>query len=216
MENWHKRFLLTAVATVGSLIAGVVSAQSTTVGEEVISPDIDRRAIEKPAIDTEDFEIGVYVGILSIEDFNSEIVYGVRGAWHITEDFFFEVDYAVSEADLTSYEELTGGPPLFEDSERDYSYYTLNLGWNVLPGEVYVLDKYTMKSDFFLIAGAGSTDFLGDNWFTVSVGAGYRLLLNDSITWRVDVRDHIFDRDVFGFDSTTNNIEWSTGVTFFF
>lgn len=216
MENWHKRILLTAVAAVGSLIAGIATAQPTTVGEAVISPDIDRRVIEKPAIDTEDFEIGVYVGILSIEDFNSEIVYGVRGAWHITEDFFLEVDYAVSEADLTSYEELTGGPSLFEDGERDYSYYTLNLGWNALPGEVYLFDKYTMKSDFFVIAGVGSTDFLGDSWFTVSVGAGYRLLINDWITWRVDVRDHIFDRDVFGLDATTNNIEWSTGVTFFF
>jgi hypothetical protein len=42
------------------------------------------------------------------------------------------------------------------------------------------------------------------------------LLLNDWVAWRVDVRDHIYDRDAFGTEETVNNIEWTTGVTFFF
>lgn len=213
MENWNKRFLLAVAMTTGCLGGTPAYAQNT---EMVIEPDIERRDIQRPTIDTEDFEVGLYLGVLSIADFNSEIVYGVRGAWHITEDFFFELDYGASEADLTSYEKLSGSPPLFKDSERDYRYYSLNLGWNALPGEVFLFDKYALKSDFYFTGGVGSTDFLGDSWFTVSVGAGYRLLLNDWISWRIDVRDHIFDRDVFGLDETTNNIEWSTGVTFFF
>ena len=48
------------------------------------------------------------------------------------------------------------------------------------------------------------------------MGVGYRLLLNDSLALRIDVRDHIYDRDVFGEDETTNNIEWTTGLTVFF
>ena len=67
-----------------------------------------------------------------------------------------------------------------------------------------------------LLGGAGSTDFLGDNFFTVTLGAGVRMLVNDSLSWRLDVRDHIFDRDTFGENETTNNIELSTGVTYFF
>lgn len=213
MENWHKRFLLALAITTGSLGGQAAHADNA---ELVIEPDIERRDIQRPAIDTEDFEVGLYVGVLSIQDFNSEIVYGVRGAWHITEDFFFELDYGTSEADLTSYEKLSGSPPLFKDSERDYSYYSLNLGWNALPGEVFLSDKYALKSDFYITGGVGSTDFLGDSWFTVSVGAGYHLLLNDWISVRIDVRDHIFDRDVLGLDETSNNIEWSIGVMFFF
>ncbi len=216
MENWHKRILLAVAATSYALLSYSCLAESVNQAEEVISPNIERREIQRPAIDTEDFEVGFYVGMISIQDFNSEVVYGVRGAWHVTEDFFFELDYGVSEADLTSFEKLSGGAPLFTDNERDYSYYSVNLGWNALPGEVFLFDKYAMKSDFYIVGGAGSTEFLGDSWFTVTVGVGYRLLLNDWISWRVDVRDYIYDRDVFGVDETTNNIEWSTGITFFF
>ena len=214
MENRHQCILL-ATALLG-LNANLAFCEEASGSEQVIYPDVERRVIQRSAIDTEDFEVGPFAGIISIQDFESELVYGVRAAWHVTEDFFFEANYGVSEGDLTSYEKLSGGAPLFDDSERDYSYYNLNLGWNVLPGEVFIFDDYAFKSDLYLIGGVGNTDFLGDNWFTVNIGIGYRLLLNDSFAWRVDVRDHIYDRDAFGTEETVNNIEWTTGVTFFF
>ena len=214
MENWNKCVFLTAALC--GLGTGQAFGQTFDPPEQVVHPDIARREIPRAAIDSEDFELGPYAGIISIQDFNSEVVYGLRGAWHITEDFFFEANYGVSKADLTSYERLSGGAPLFSDDERDYSYYNLSLGWNALPGEIFVFDKYAFKSDFYFIAGAGSTEFLGDNWFTVTLGAGYRLLLNDSVAWRLDIRDHIYDREAFGAKETTNNIEWSTGFTIYF
>ena len=214
MENRYQRVLL------GALLWTSVSATAQAVEAvepiQVIQPDIERREISRPAIDKENFEVGPYSGIISIQDFNSEVVYGLRAAWHVTEDFFFEANYGQSEADLTSYEKLSGGAPLFSDSERDYIYYNLGLGWNVLPGEIFVSDRYAIKSDLYLIGGAGNTEFLGDNWFTATFGVGYRLLMNDWIALRMDVRDHIFDRDSFGSDETTNNIEWTLGLTFFF
>lgn len=215
METWHQRVLLSAALALGGAGA-LAQGDGDPYSMEVISPEIERREIHRPAIDTEDFELGLYVGMLAIQDFNSEVLYGVRGAWHITEDFFFEGSYGSSEGDLTSYEKLSGGAPLFDDSEREYEFYSLNLGWNLFPGEVFLWGERAMKSDFYLVGGVGSTDFLGDNWFTVNVGAGYRLLLSDWLSWRIDVRDHIFDRDVFGEDETTNNIELSTSLTFFF
>lgn len=222
METWYKRLLLGATlygGMISGLWTGMVSlghAEEQPESWQVISADVERREIKRAAIDSENFELGPYLGMLYIQDFNSDALYGFRVAWHITEDFFFEGNYGSSRGDLTSYEKLSGGVPLFEDSERDYSFYDVNLGWNALPGEIFVLDEYALKSDFYFIGGAGSTDFLGDNFFTVSIGAGYRLLLTDSITWRFDVRDHIFDRDTFGNSETTNNIELSTGLTFFF
>jgi outer membrane beta-barrel protein len=222
METWHKRILLGATlygsmaGVLGGGIAAGSYAQEQPESWQVINADLERREIKRAAIDSENFEFGPYMGMLYIQDFDSDMLYGFRAAWHITEDFFFEGNYASSQGDLTSYEKLSGGVPLFEDGERDYSFYDVNLGWNALPGEIFVLDEYALKSDFYFIGGAGSTDFLGENFFTVTIGAGYRLLLSDSIAWRIDVRDHIFDRDVFGEDETTNNIELSTGLTFFF
>lgn len=211
MENRYQRFLL---RTAGLLL--LATAPPALSQQSVIEPDIDRREIRSVDIDSENFEVGAFVGILSIQDFASDAVYGVRGAWHITEDFFFEANYGQSQGDLTSFEKLSGGAPLFDDDERDYRYYSLNLGWNALPGEIYIRDDYAMKSDLYFIAGAGSTDFLGDNWFTFSVGAGFRLLINDWLAWRIDVRDHIFDRDAFGAEETTHNLELTTGITVFF
>lgn len=125
MENRHKCILL-AAAILG--LGGTPGlAQTGDEAEQVIYPDVQRRTIERSAIDTEDFEVGPFVGILSIQDFESDVVYGVRAAWHVSEDLFLEANYGTSEGDLTSYEKLSGGAPLFDDADRDYSYYNLNL-----------------------------------------------------------------------------------------
>ncbi len=210
MENRHQHFLLTAL-----LAATALPAAAQEPGE-VYTPSTERREIHTPGIDTENVEVGVALGMLAIQDFASEPTYGVRAAWHLSERFFFEGSYGAAKADLTSYEKISGGPPLFTDEERDYSYYNLAVGWNVLPGEIYFSEKRSFKSDLYLIGGVGGTDFLGDNWFTATAGIGYRLLLNDSIALRMDVRDHIYDREVFGEEETTHNIEWTAGITFFF
>ncbi|MEM6583841.1 MAG: outer membrane beta-barrel domain-containing protein [Pseudomonadota bacterium] len=214
MENWHKCVFLAAL--VASLLAAPTQAQEQRDSWQILDPEVERREIVKPDVDSDDFEVGGFIGMLSIQDFNSDFMYGVRAAWHVTEDFFFEGNYGTSQADLTSYEKLSGGVPLFDDSERDYRYYNLNLGWNALPSETFIFDVYALKSDLYFVGGAGATEFLGENFFTLTVGAGVRMLVNDSFSVRLDVRDHVFDRDTFGESEITNNIELSTGITIFF
>lgn len=211
MENWNKRLLLTAWLLATSLPSALAAD-----AVQVIEPDLDRREIETASLDTENIEIGVYYGLISIEDFASNDIVGVRAALHISEDFFFEANYAESEGDLTSFEKLSGSSPLFSDTDREYSYYNVSLGWNILPGEIFIWDRYAFNSSLYLIAGVGSTSFLGDDWFTVNLGAGFRLSLTDWLAWHIDVRDHIFDRDTFGEEQTTNNVEFTTGFTVFF
>src|SRR5262249_47981376 len=90
------------------------AAQSQTVTGEpvsdqpIIQPEIERRTIKRARIDTEDFEVGAYVGVLSIEDFESHAVYGARFAYHLTEDFFIEATAGQSRGGRTSYENLSG------------------------------------------------------------------------------------------------------------
>ncbi len=183
---------------------------------QVIDPEVERREVKEPAIDREDFEVGAFLGIMSIEDFGSDFVYGVRLAYHVTEGFFVEATVGQTEAGLTSFEVLSGGAPIISDSERTYTYYNLNVGYNLLPGEGYIGEGRAYNTNFYLIAGLGSTTFAGDDRYTVNFGAGFRFLLNDSVALHVDFRDHLFDIDILGEDKTTHNLEGHFGVTVFF
>jgi outer membrane beta-barrel protein len=151
---------------------------------------------------------------MNIEDFGSDAVYGIRFAYHITEGFFVEATVGQSEASLTSFEVLSGGARLFDD--RTLTYYNLNLGYNILPGEVFIGEGRAYNTTFYLIAGLGSTNFADDERFTVNFGAGFRFLLTDSVALHVDFRDHLFDIDILGREKTTHNLEGTIGATVFF
>jgi outer membrane beta-barrel protein len=183
---------------------------------QVIDPEVARREIKEPAIDREDFEIGAYVGIMGIEDFGSNVSYGVRLAYHVTEGFFVEGTVGQSEGGLTSFEVLSGGARLITDSERTMTYYNLNLGYNILPGEVFLGEGRAYNTNLYLIAGLGSTRFAGDDRFSVNVGAGYRFLLSDAVALHLDFRDHLFDIDLLGEEKTAHNLEGHLGFTVFF
>jgi outer membrane beta-barrel protein len=223
MENLFQRVLLKwvliacAACTLG---APAWSDEEATVGDtdsgQVIEPELDREEADVPNIDSQDIEVGLYYGFMSIQDFKNSSVLGATAAWHLTEDLFFEGAYGQAKGDLTSFEELSGGAPLIEDSDRDFTTYNVSLGWNALPGEVFIRNKWAFKSDFFVIAGVGNTKFAGDNEFTINAGVGYRFLVNDWLALRIDVRDYILDRTLFGKKESTHNLEVRTGITVFF
>ena len=181
---------------------------------QVIDPEVERRKIKEPAIDREDFELGAFAGIMSIEDFGSDVVYGARLAYHVTEGFFVEAAVGQSEAGETSFEVLSGGATLLDD--RKLTYYNLSLGYNILPGEVFIGEGRAFNTNLYLIAGLGSTRFADDDRFTVNFGAGYRFLLTDTLALHLDFRDHLFDIDLLGEEKTVHNLEATLGITIFF
>jgi outer membrane beta-barrel protein len=183
----------------------------------VIDPQVERRDVKPPKIESSDFEAGGYVGFMSVEDFGSNTVYGARLAYHITEGLFAEATYGQTDAGKTSYENLSGSSaPLLTDSEREFKYYDLSLGYNLLPGEVFIGRNHAFNSALYVVVGAGSTSFAGDDYFTFVYGAGYRVLANDWLALHFDVRDHMLDIDVTGEDKSTHNIEFTLGATAFF
>lgn len=205
------------------LSAGAAWSADATTGEEksqaqqqVIQPEIERRKIDIDKIDTEDFEIGIFAGLLSVEDFGANMVVGARGAYHISEDIFVEAAYAKSDTTETSYERLSGGAQLLTAAERQLTYYNISLGYNVLPGEAFIGKNWAFNTALYVIGGVGSTKFAGDDRFTVNFGAGYRFLATDWLAMHVDVRDHIFDTDLLGSAKTAHNLEFSGGITVFF
>ncbi len=192
-------------------------AQDVERGEEtpqVIEPKVERRDIDVAAIDTEDFELTGFVGLMSVEDFESSAVYGVRLAYHVTEWMFAEATYGTTEVGTSSFEKLGGGAVLLAD--RDLSYYDLSLGYNLFPGEVFFGTERAWNSSVYLLAGLGSTDFAGDDQFTVTFGFGLKVLPTDYLAVRLEARDYMFDTEVTGEKKTTHNLQTTLNVSWFF
>lgn len=193
--------------------SGIALAQETP--PPVIEPDLDRREIKEADIDSENFEIGLFAGQISIEDFSTSSVVGLTVAYHITENLFAEASYGQADAGETSFEILSGGAPFLTDDEREYTYYDLSVGYN-FNGELFVTQGLVFNTDFYLSVGGGSTDFAGDSNFTLTLGGGYRVLITDYFAIRLDVRDHIFSSEIIGEEKDTHNIHYSLGASFFF
>lgn len=184
--------------------------------DPVIQPEVKRREVTESDVNTENFEIGVYVGFLSIEDFGTDVVYGVRLDYHITEDLFVSGVYGISRAGTTSFERLGGGITLLSDDQRDYSYYSILLGYNLFPGETFVTRKTTFNTAFYFVVGAGNTTFAGDDYFTATWGAGYAITLNKWMAVHMDFRDHIFNIAITGEDKAVHNFEATLALNFYF
>jgi len=210
--------LLLIATVVGSMSAPLANAAQPKdlELEPLVVREPERREVKVNDIDTENFEVGGYAGVLNVQDFGTNAVYGVRAAYHVTEDFFIEGVYGQSTLGETSFERLSGDVQLLTDSERDFSYYNLSVGYNILPGEAFVGRKYAFRGGLYLVAGAGSSDFAGDQRFTVSGGFGYRMAATDWLSMRIDVRDYVFQSDLLGSNETLHNLEFTGGLTVFF
>lgn len=196
--------------------AAAQTAAAATVQPTVIEPEVERRKITVPKIRSENFEIGPYFGEISIEDFSAAPVSGVRIDYHITEDFFLEGSYGRSRAGKTSYETLAGNVQLLTDSERRYSYYNLSLGYNFLPGEVFLGRGRTYTSGLYLLGGVGSTNFASDQKFTVNFGAGFQVLPTRWLSLRIEAQDMVFRSDLLGVDRLKNNLAAHIGASVYF
>jgi outer membrane beta-barrel protein len=209
--------------TAGLAIAATPSfAQSTPPAaapkppnEQVIEPAVPRRDVRVPKIPSRDIIAGAYLGTYSSEDFGASFVYGVRLGYHITEDFFVEGVYGTTNVSDENYRQILPGG-VFPEKEETLSYYNLSVGYNILPGEVFFGSRYAMASALYLIVGVGSTKFLEQSKQTINFGLGYRVFLKDWAAIQVDFRDHLYTLDLLGQSKSTQNLELTAGVTFFF
>jgi outer membrane beta-barrel protein len=212
--------LLLIAAAAGAAITPAALAQSQTdataaAKPEVVVPEVERRTVKRAPVLQQNFEVGVFVGSINIEDFGTSAVYGGRIAYHLTEDFFFEAFYGDARAGRTSYEELAH-EPVMTPNQRDYRYYDFGVGWNALPGEVFIGRGRAMPSALYLSLGFGGTSFADDDMFTTTFGVGYRLLVSDWLAVHIDARDQIFDADYFGHNQRDQNLQLTVGLTAFF
>jgi outer membrane beta-barrel protein len=199
------------VLGIGLLLAGKVFAEQP---EQVIQPELDRREIHIPKIDTEDVEIGIYGGTLSVEDFGAESVEGARLAYHVTEDFFLEGVTARSTVSDESFYRF--GVPIFSQREVDLTFYYLSIGINLFPGEVFIGKNWAMTSAVYLTGGVGKVNFNEEDHSAFNFGIGIRLLPTDWFSIRAEMRDHLFESDILGMNELKHNFEFSLGLSVYF
>ena len=191
------------------------TAPATAPSDQPVVPQVERRDVRLPRFPSNDFEIGLFAGTYSTQNFGASLVGGIRLGYHITEDFFVEGVYASTKVSDESFRQILPGG-IFGSETQKLNYYNLSVGYNVLPGEVFIGGSRAKPSALYLIGGVGSTKFGDQRRPTFNLGLGYRVFLADWIGLQVDMRDHVYTLDLLGKRQTTQNLELTAGLTVFF
>jgi len=215
MDN--KTFRKAPIAALLAAASFTALAQTAPAGnnDQVVIPQVDRRDIEKPKFPSNDFEMGLFTGTYSTQNFGSSWVYGARIGYHITEDFFVQGVYGQTKVSDELFRQILPGGIFVQESEK-LSYYNLSIGYNLFPGEIFVGGSRARPSQFYIVAGVGSTKFADQRKPTFNAGFGYRVYLADWVALQLDLRDHIFSLDLLGKRESTQNVELTGGLTFYF
>ncbi len=212
-KTLRKASLMSVIAAAS--FAALAADPPATNTDQVVVPQVDRRDIEKPKFPSNDFEVGLFTGTYATQNFGSSWVYGARIGYHITEDFFVEGVYGQTKVSDELFRQILPGGIFVEEREK-LSYYNLSVGYNLLPGEIFIGGRRARPSQFYIVAGVGSTKFDQQTKPTFNAGFGYRVYLADWVALQLDLRDHIFSLDLLGKRQNTQNVELIGGLTVFF
>ncbi|MFO1266583.1 MAG: outer membrane beta-barrel domain-containing protein [Rubrivivax sp.] len=217
---------LPAPAASGSTAGGTAAATTTpapggtpapapAAAPPVIEPQVARRDLKLPNYPSRDIEVGLFTGTYSTQNFGTNSVSGLRLGYHITEDFFVSAQYGQTKVSDDSFRQILPGG-VFVNRSETLKYYTLAMGYNLLPGEVFLGANNAKLSQGYVLVGAGTTDFAGQRKQTIDLGFGLRALWNQRIAAQAEVRDHLFSLDLLGRRETTHNPEITFGLTLIF
>jgi outer membrane beta-barrel protein len=215
------RMTAATLATAGLLAllahgnARAADAPAADTSDQVVVPEVERRDVHKPKYPSNDFEIGLFGGTYSSQNFGTAFAWGGRLGYDITEDFFVEATYGRSKVSDKEFRQILPGG-IFTAEQEKLKYYDLSLGWNFLPGEIFIGKNWAKASTMYAIGGIGSTSFDSQRMQTWNFGLGAKLFLADWVALRADVRDHIYTLDLLGKRGSTQNPEVTLGFSFFY
>jgi outer membrane beta-barrel protein len=216
MPMRHPVFTTLAIALAASaVLSAPARAADVSAADQAVVPQVDRRDIKLPKFPNNDFELGLYGGVYSTQNFGSSVAGGVRLGYHITEDFFVEGAVGTTKVSDEAFRRILPGG-IFTGNTEKLVYSNLNVGMNVLPGEVFLGGSYAMPSQVFILAGGGTTRFNGQRMQTVDFGVGVKVYVKDWFAVRVDMRDNIYTLDLLGKRDRTQNVELNAGLSFLF
>ncbi len=215
MPNHIKSLALPALTAWVALAAPAWAQEARPATEQVIVPQVERREVRPPQYPSRDFAVGLFAGSYATENFGAAAVGGLRLSYHVTEDIFVDMALGQSKVSDENYRQILPGG-LFANGSEKLGYYSVSAGYNVLPGEVFIGRGNALATQGYLLAGIGSTRFAGQRHQTLHAGFGVRVLMKHRFALQADVRDHVFSLDLLGRRQSTQNLEVTAGLTFFF
>lgn len=176
-----------------------------------IDPEVERREISLPKLDSLDLELGVHAGVLSVEDFGANISYGVDLTFHLTEDFFIQGVMSFSEITDESFRRLN--LPLFgEDKTQDVQNTTLLLGWNFLQGEMFWWDSLVLSTNAYVLLGGGVINFDNEDHSQFVTGMGVKFIPKDWVSIKAEAQFKEYESNLLGYKKYSHNMEFLLGV----
>ena len=85
-----------------------------------------------------------------------------------------------------------------------------------MPGEVFLGRGFALNSVLSFELGGGTTQFAGEETFTVNFRVNQRIFLTDWIAWDIGMSDYIFDTNITRENKTSHNLNLTTGFAFYF
>lgn len=209
-------YCIASVVGIGLTAMGYAAhADNDRPSVEVIKPQEQASSIRPAVIQGGQFELGPYVGFLSVEDFNTNPVVGLSATYFINSRFLAQLNYGQSSVGRATFEEVLEGDFLSE-SERDFKYQALMAGYNLMPGRSFLGERRKFNSYIYLMAGAARVSFAGEDNPGLVLGVTYKTVLREWLNVNLDFRDFVVDRSFLNDQKTTHNIEVSLGLSLLF
>ncbi len=207
-----KWVLFVLVCLLNQAVIVFAQAQNFPKNEDpLIAPPSEVIEFKEEKIDQEFIEIAPYYGFYAIDGFSTSNVMGLNFALHLTEDVFFEGNYGLSEVSDDSF-----GGVLTIFTDTDLTYWNVNLGYNLFPGQIFLTRNRTLNSTIYIVGGAGLTEFDAKSRFTFNFGTGYKIFFTDWMDAGFRLSLHSFESDVTGVKEQMFNLEGIVSVAFFF
>lgn len=201
------------VCLMGLMATAYTYGQNNAKPVKIIEPNKPVTSVQAAAIDTEKFELGVYGGLISIEDFNTNTVTGLSFSYHITGSFLATLNYGTATVSKAAFEDVAGLNFL---EDYDFTYTSILAGYKLVDGRSFLRKRHKFNSAIYLQAGAAQVEFAGQDNAGLVIGASYRTVITDWLTMNLDIRDTMVDVELNNNSKKTNNTEMAIGINALF
>lgn len=159
-------------------------------------------------------EINLYGGALATELMGTSPLAGITYGYHFNEDLALEIGFAYTRHNSQMSKTIRDFTGYTFIKQHDARIYTGNLVFHPFHGKFMFFNKTVLHFDFYLLAGAGTTDSHYDKGLTYNAGVGIKIFCNSWLSIRMEVRDFIHAQQLLSTQVVSNDLSMTVGVGF--